>query len=410
VTSPSEARRILKEIDWSFASPLSDYRSTAPLLDCRRYHWYPATFIPEIPFTLIEVLTGPGDRVFDPFSGIGTTIMQAAVQGRVPLGLEVCRVGVDITRSLWTLLAHGNSMEYAFDEVKKFAADYEPEQDYSLIFESDTRAELLRPWFSPGTYNQLAYIAQGPTGDFSAAARAAVDISASALLKAVCEQRGGFGCIADNMQPRDADRGPTRPVLWRLLRNVAVISRDFPKLSEIMLRNGVTPPQEEEFDALVQHGDITDPDSPLPSEVDLIVASPPYPGMTDYSTSQRLSYYWQGLDPMQDLRKEIGARRKRFGSAYVEQYRKEMRIAVDRMASSVRPGGYACLVLPTFDSVSEASASRRHAIQEVGAMFVSQGFSMEQELSRMLPTRRRHHNQKWTTLRKESILVLRNHR
>ncbi len=49
---------------------------------------YRACFKPQLPRFFIERLTGPGDTVYDPFMGRGTTLLEAAIYGRVPLGCD----------------------------------------------------------------------------------------------------------------------------------------------------------------------------------------------------------------------------------------------------------------------------------------------------------------------------------
>src|SRR6266478_9797877 len=50
---------------------------------------YRACFKPQLPRFFIERLTKPGDRVYDPFMGRGTTPLEAALLGRVPLGNDI---------------------------------------------------------------------------------------------------------------------------------------------------------------------------------------------------------------------------------------------------------------------------------------------------------------------------------
>jgi len=45
-------------------------------------HPYPAKFIPQIPRRAIELWTKPGDLVYDPFNGCGTTVFEASLAGR----------------------------------------------------------------------------------------------------------------------------------------------------------------------------------------------------------------------------------------------------------------------------------------------------------------------------------------
>ena len=59
---------------------------------------YRACFKPQLPRFFIERLTRPGDRVYDPFAGRGTTLLEAALLGRIPLGCDVNPLSVVMTR------------------------------------------------------------------------------------------------------------------------------------------------------------------------------------------------------------------------------------------------------------------------------------------------------------------------
>src|SRR5262245_31551053 len=50
---------------------------------------YRACFKPQLPRFFIERLTDPGDAVYDPFLGRGTTIVEAALLGRAPVGCDI---------------------------------------------------------------------------------------------------------------------------------------------------------------------------------------------------------------------------------------------------------------------------------------------------------------------------------
>lgn len=50
---------------------------------------YRACFKPQLPRFFIERLTKPGDRVYDPFMGRGTTLIEAALLDRIPCGCDV---------------------------------------------------------------------------------------------------------------------------------------------------------------------------------------------------------------------------------------------------------------------------------------------------------------------------------
>jgi hypothetical protein len=59
---------------------------------------YRACFKPQLPRFFIERLTEPGGIVYDPFMGRGTTPLEAALLGRVPVGNDVNPVSVVMTK------------------------------------------------------------------------------------------------------------------------------------------------------------------------------------------------------------------------------------------------------------------------------------------------------------------------
>lgn len=50
---------------------------------------YRACFKPQLPAFFIERFSAPGDWVFDPYMGRGTTVLESAFRGRVPLGCDI---------------------------------------------------------------------------------------------------------------------------------------------------------------------------------------------------------------------------------------------------------------------------------------------------------------------------------
>ncbi len=59
---------------------------------------YRACFKPQLPGFFIERLTNPGDVVFDPFMGRGTTLIEAALMGRRPMGNDINPLSVLLAR------------------------------------------------------------------------------------------------------------------------------------------------------------------------------------------------------------------------------------------------------------------------------------------------------------------------
>ncbi len=59
---------------------------------------YRACFKPQLPRFFIQRLTKPGEVVYDPFMGRGTTLVEAALLGRVPFGNDVNPLSITLTR------------------------------------------------------------------------------------------------------------------------------------------------------------------------------------------------------------------------------------------------------------------------------------------------------------------------
>jgi hypothetical protein len=64
---------------------------TAAQRDANNLHEvsYRACFKPQLPLFFIDRLTQPGEIVYDPFMGRGTTLLEAAFRGRVPCGNDI---------------------------------------------------------------------------------------------------------------------------------------------------------------------------------------------------------------------------------------------------------------------------------------------------------------------------------
>jgi hypothetical protein len=405
----SRAKFILANINWNFSTPFSIGRSGARLFDCRKHHWFPATFISEIPYTLIEVLTTPGAVVFDPFAGIGTTVFQSLLLGRKPYATEICRVAVEFMRALWVLFDPRTDLSGFAEDIGRIKDGFEQNKDYAkMLKKAPIQVERLRPWFQENTFNQIMYLAVCEQKCRRVGLKAAMRISFSAVLKSVCAQDEGWGCIADNMLPKPRQLiKKERSALERFIRNLNTLMRDILKIRDDL------PPITLKFlssadpTSRIAHIDVTQCTDVPDESVDLIVTSPPYPNMTDYSTSQRLSYYWLGADPMDDLRAEIGARRRRFGLSSVQAYRDAMEKAIKVLCTKLRPSGYACFVMPIFETKNQNNTMRKQVVQECLSFLLDNGLVLEQDLNRILPRRRRHHNQQWTSLERECIYIYR---
>ena len=412
MTTGSGERRaltVLSNIDWSFDTPLYSRADNRLLFDCRKHHWYPATFVPEIPYSLIEVLSTRGQVVYDPFGGIGTTVLQALVLGRKPYSIERCKVAVEYVRSVWRLLDRRTDIAAVRCALEKLRGRYDVGQGYvaELLKVDEEYGGLLQHWFNEDTFNEVAFLILEERRQQVEVVRAAIRVALSATLKAVAAQDKGWGCIADNVRPKAEQLGKTRHALSRFARNSTVLLREIEAARCSMGEEALDFVGSVEIGDHVRHGDARTDRVLTAGNVDLVVTSPPYPNMTDYATSQRLSYYLLGARPDEDFGSEIGARRRRTRSGALDAYGEDMRAALALVVEQMREGAYACLVMPTFAVDRVDNQRRRRVVDECLAALVEKGLTQVHRLERVLPVRRRHHNQHWTSLERETIHVYR---
>ncbi len=401
-----KARAILKNINWDFyqKSTFSPYEMQP--FKCSTHHWWPATFVPEIPFTLIEVLTLPNAVVYDPFAGIGTTYFQALLLNRRPLATEICKVSVDFMRSLFVLFDPKINIAALAKKIESIPEGFNSYIDYTSDVPGQVLIDKLRPWYSPNTLNQLSFLLVAQANCDDVVMKAAMRISISAILKTASSQDRGWGCIADNVLPKQ-DQIRDKEVLTLFSRHSRRLLND---ISEHLgyVRSGYDELYRElSGQQTIFHSDARECLEISDNSVDLVVTSPPYPNMTDYVNSQRLSYYFIGSDLSEDSNLEIGATSRRQTKGVLDRYVAHMQSANEMISRKLKSGGYACYVMPVFSSDNENNSNRRRIVQRILSKIEEHDLIREEDFERILPARRRVHNAKWATLEREKVYLFR---
>ncbi len=406
VTEINKAKVILENIDWNFYPLVPVLRNNIYPFNCRKHHWFPATFIPEIPFTLIEVLTLPGAVVYDPFAGIGTTYFQALLLNRRPLVMEICRVAIEFMKSLLLLFNPKININNIISSIIDIVHKYDDNKNYISDVPNNILIDELEPWYSRKTLNQLSFLFIEESRCNDPMVKAAMRISISAILRSVSSQDRGWGCIADNVLPKDyqiKDKNAIKSFVAhvnKLMRDIANHLRFVTPEYERIYRE-ITAEETIFYEDVRKCKNIPD------NSVDLVITSPPYPNMTDYVKSQRLSYYFFGFDLYSDLNLEIGARHKRHKKDSLKSYLRDMVRANKRISEKVKEGGYVCYIMPIFNVDNKNNIERKRVIQEIMNELEGLGLIKEAEFERIIPTRRRAHNKKWATLEREKIYIYR---
>lgn len=101
---------------------------------------YRACFKPQLPRYFIESFSEPGDTVLDPFMGRGTTLIEAALHGRVPVGVDANPLCVCLARPRLDPpdLA---SVKQRLTEIN-FSAESDCPEDLLVFFHPETLREI----------------------------------------------------------------------------------------------------------------------------------------------------------------------------------------------------------------------------------------------------------------------------
>ena len=249
---------------------------------------YRACFKPQLPRFFIERLTQPGDVVYDPFMGRGTTVLEAALLGRVPCGCDINPLSVVLTRPR----LHPPRLEEVAERLGQI--------DFASF---DEFPEDLLVFFHPDTLRAIASLKKYLLARRAANTLDAVDdwICLLALNRLTGHSPGFFSVYT--LPPNQAVSVKSQQKI-NAKRNQAPSPRDVPRLilkkTRQLLRDcdaatrqvlaGVAPRA-----VLLTQPAARTPQIPAQS-VSLVVTSPPFLDVVDYATDNWLRCWFLGID------------------------------------------------------------------------------------------------------------------
>lgn len=329
-------------IDWDFRS--EDSRSFI-----HNFCWYPSRFIPIIPSHLIQSLSRPGETVLDPYCGSGTTILESLKLGRNAVGIDlnpiatfIAKVKVDVLQRKHIDLTFLGKFN---DHLQQLHASSQ-----SSLFKSESLSTLdrirddeipnydeNRKWYHPYTLKMLAYLYfEISKIDNEGTCNLLKLFFISILMPATGhENKKPYTYYADNVKPKDL---LYKDVINMFSSKINKFIKEYSKNEEKIYAYGT-----------IINGDVRELLTLLPNNtnIDLIVTSPPYLGVTDYITAYRLVHLWNIFDiEIGELKKkEIGARWKRKSFNALTAYMSTINQSIIDMSRVVKEGGYICLIL-----------------------------------------------------------------
>jgi hypothetical protein len=330
----SRIRAILDGVDWNFPS------ATAIPTSVHALHWFPGNFIPQIPSYLIEALSTRGAVVADPFGGSGTTGIEALLLGRRAWLGDANSIAISIAKAKASLLTNVGVRQNFETESRNLLKPSFRAGGTNDAMQSELHPDLVA-WFHPDTFSQLldlwARIESVESSDLREVFRVAFsDVLFSCASSGRPTTSGGhkrrhhWGWIADNVKPKvllwhDANR-----LFLNSVEAIGETIRAFPLCDasciDIQLADARAIPLQS-------------------SSVDLIVTSPPYLAMIDYSTAQRLTYMWRGLSMDLERRQELGARWRRNRNSEESDYLSAMALALSEVERVLKPSALCAIVI-----------------------------------------------------------------
>ncbi|RUP08602.1 DNA methyltransferase [Hyphomicrobium sp.] len=320
----------LNHIDWDFP------RATGTGDAIQSSHWFPGNYIGQIPSSLIQALSAPGDLIMDPFSGSGTTAVEA---------LRLDRNVIASDRILACVMISAGKVALQNGALSKSLVERLLEQ---LVWRNlcatdavgrrnEGASPELESWFAPSTLAQLRFLWQLVEKEIGLS-KAALSLVFSDTLYACSspghattasgnKRRHHWGWVADNVKPKQlVEHDAVAMFETRLLELAA---------ANLMKRGGRAFVLCQDARTLAQPS----------SCVDMIVTSPPYVSMIDYTRANRLFYTWMGWNIDEQREQEIGARYKRQRRNAASDYVMQMKACWTEIHRVMKVGAYCALVI-----------------------------------------------------------------
>lgn len=387
----------LHNINWNFDFNINYSSDSLYPFDCRKHYSYPATFIPEIPYTLIEILSHKGDTVLDPFGGIGTTFIQSLLLERNPISCDINPIATNVCSALYELFDPNLDHEALKRKLLAFCSDYDETTDYTI--NTTVQQKELSDWYEKETFNKICYFISQYNTIQDILLRNVLKLVISSMLSTLSSQNKGWAYIADNVKPKD-DEYRSKPVFEIYKTRIKLLFSEI----EVHLKNQTetfknfyskTTESQRIFNSSIVDVNI--------SKVDLIVTSPPYPKMIDYVKSQRMAFNFLNQKYSDYTGHEVGARCRRSNKNALAEYKASMDIINKHLCDLLKIGGFFCLVLPDYAE----SDQRKSIIDSMIKSYEEYGLTLIDEFKRYIPSHRRTISIQWASLVNEKIIIFR---
>lgn len=246
-------------------------------------HAFAAKFPPQLPRAFIRGLTEPDDFVLDPMMGSGTTIVEAFLEGRRGIGLDIDPLALRLAH-VKTMPADTDGLRQAGYKIISRASALlsrkeKLDRELHQRLDASTKA-FIDYWFLPTTQRELMALVLAIQDVADRATRRFLELIFSSI---IVTKSGGVSRARDLAHSRphlDVSKVPKEALdqfSLRLRKNLASIAQ--------LKMDGTSAVPVAGDARLMPFAD---------GVIDLIVTSPPYANAIDYMRAHKFSLVWLG--------------------------------------------------------------------------------------------------------------------
>jgi hypothetical protein len=252
---------------------------------------YRACFKPQLPRFFIERLTRPGEFVYDPFMGRGTTLIEAALLGRIPVGCDINPLSEILTRprlappTIQDIKSRLAALD--FDQPAEISDDllvfYHPDtlraitnlRSYFIERADSGKLDKVDAWVRMVATNRLTGHSPGFFSVYTLPPNQAVSVVSQRRINEKRQQTPPFRSVPDIILKKSRS----------LLKKLTSSDRD--------ILQAMAP------QALMLTGSCENTPEIPAQTVSLVVTSPPFLDIVNYQTDNWLRCWFNGLDASQ---------------------------------------------------------------------------------------------------------------
>ncbi len=302
------------------------------MADVHGFHSYPARLHPKTARGLIEGFSKPGDRVLDPFCGSGTVVVEGRALGREAIGSDLNPLAVELS---W-LKSRGPTEKLVQDMLRSAARIAEVAEERRIAkadpYKRYMSADLDR--YPVHILLELDSISHGIGLLAQPEVIRMLRLVVSSMLTKLSFSEG------DTTRQRAPRRLPSGFAIQLFHQKAEELARRFDAYRARLPERAIR--------AYVGMSDARSMEKIEDDSIDLIITSPPYPGVYDYLEHHMHRIEWLGLRAHGLAEGEIGARRE-YRQLRVEdaaaRWRSEIGPTLYELRRTLAPGGRGVMVI-----------------------------------------------------------------